>query len=309
MPRLLDNRLVGDSADVSNKTLIGVPAGTPLVVAPTGAALVFGPATSFPGVRGPTGPTGLGGGPGLAGIPSPGVKGATGSAGAPGPLIGPPGITGSTGPVGAPGGTGVTGATGSPGLPGPPGVGQKLASASFLSAGAYSWPVPATTSRIKATVVGGGGAGGATAFVVGPGDYTGNGGGYAPGSTIELAGGRGGPGGAMITWLPVTAGTTLQVIVGSGGASNLQGNGSAGNPSQILDQTGLAIATSAGGGGGIWGATPVTGGTPGTRGTTTTAGVNVLLDAGAGLRFGAGGAQDGGGTPGAVLIEWLALGS
>jgi hypothetical protein len=309
MPKLLDNRLVGDSADILNKTLIGVPAGTPLVVAATGGVLVFGPAISFPGVRGPTGPTGLGGGPGLAGFPSPGVKGATGSAGAPGPLIGPPGTVGSTGPAGAPGATGVTGATGTPGLPGPPGTGQKLAVASFLSVGAYTWSVPANTSKIKTTVIGGGGAGGARAFFVQPGDYNGNDGGYAPGGTIELPGGIGGPGGAMISWLPVTAGTSLQVVVGSGGASNLQANGTPGNPSQILDQTGLAIATSDGGNGGIWGGSPGNGSSPGTRGSATSSGTTVLLNANASLGFGAGGLQDAGGTPGGVLIEYLALGS
>lgn len=307
MPKLLDKRIIGGSADVLNTSLYGVPAGIPLIVAPGGNALILGPATSFPGVRGPIGPTGQGGSPGLAGIPTPGVKGATGSPGAPGPLVGPPGIQGSTGPAGAPGGTGVTGPTGTPGLPGLPGAGQNLASVLFLGARAYTWPIPATTSRIKATVIGGGAAGGAGAFFIQPGDYNGNDGGFAPGGTIEVSGGAGGPGGGLITWLPVTSGTPLVVVVGGGGATNIQNNGSPGSPSQILDQTGIAIVTAGGGTGGIWGGSLGNGGSPGNRGSNSSIGSYVDLNINTGFRAGSGGSQYEGGQPGAVLIEYVSI--
>lgn len=310
MPKLLDKRIIGGSADVLNTILIGVPAGLPLIVAPTGAALLLGPATSFPGVRGPTGPTGLGGAPGFGGFPAPpGVKGATGSAGQPGPLAGPPGTLGATGPVGGAGPTGDPGATGTLGFPGPQGTGQKLAVAGFLSPS--TWAVPATTTNVKVTTVGGGGAGGWGAIYTTQ-DYTGADGGYADGPTIKLIGGKGGPGAAIETWIPVTAGSNLQVIVGGGGAANISNSGNPGTTSQLLDQSGIALVTAGGGSGGL-NANIFTPGANGARGTATSIGPLVYLNADLGLRFGYGGVgrddtSASGGQPGAVLIEYIAVG-
>jgi hypothetical protein len=171
--------------------------------------------------------------------------------------------------------------------------------------------VPATTTNVKITTVGGGGAGGWGAIYTTQ-DYTGADGGYADGPTIKLIGGKGGPGAAIETWIPVTAGSNLQVIVGGGGAANISNSGNPGTPSQLLDQSGIALVTAGGGSGGL-NANIFTPGANGARGTATSIGPLVYLNADLGLRFGYGGVgrddtSASGGQPGAVLIEYVAVG-
>jgi hypothetical protein len=306
MPKLLDQRLVGSAADILNTTLVGVPAGLPLVVAPTGGKLFFGPATTFPGPQGVRGPTGEGGGPGAAGIPAPpGVQGAPGSPGPPGGLIGPRGATGATGTPGGPGPAGGPGPSGPAGPAGPAGIGQKLASIRFVGQGQYSWPVPPATSQIKATVVGAGGAPGAdvldqTTDISGGADQ----GGFD--IFTNIPGGAGGLGGAAESWIPVTGGSIVSIVVGSGGTSNLAAPGTPGGPSSILDDIGLPIITANGGdGGGVAGplAGPGVGrgapGIPGNPGSVSTSAPFVNIN----TRFLTVGNA---GQPGGVLIEYVA---
>lgn len=321
MPKLLDNRIVGGAADVLNTTLYNVPAGIPLVVAPNATGLVLGPATSFPGFQGPRGQTGPGGAPGLAGFPAPpGTKGATGAPGPPGGLVGPPGNTGATGPAGPPGPIGLPGPTGPTGPAGPQGIGQRLSAVSFLSLGTFTWTVPAETTRIKATIVGGGGAGGAGVTYQYAQQEYGTGGGEGGGgagtsinyNSVLLSGGRGGAGGAMETWLTVPSGDTLSVVVGGGGVTNLGGPGSPGSTSAILASNGLPLASSPGGAGGrISGDGSPQGqpGTPGQPGIPTSSGPlvrlnSVFMNSGFGGLGGSGSFAEGG-RPGGVIIEWV----
>jgi hypothetical protein len=308
MPKLLDQRLVGGSADVLNTTLIGAPAGLPLVVAPTGGKLFLGPATTFPGPQGPRGPTGVGGGPGPAGIPAPpGTKGATGSPGPPGGLIGPLGSTGATGTPGGPGPAGGPGPPGPPGPAGPAGIGQKLASVQFITQGQYSWPVPPSTSQLKVTVVGAGGAGGSgVLYSSGSFNQGGADGGFSE-PLIYLSGGTGGNGGAVESWVTVAGGSTLSVVVGNGGVTNLGLSGSPGAPSSILDAIGLPIITASGGIGGGPAGLNAAGepGVPGAPGAVTSLGPKVNINT-ANLLVGNGGSGDVAGQRGGVLIEYVA---
>jgi hypothetical protein len=116
----------------------------------------------------------------------------------------------------------------------------------------------------------------------------------------------------METWLPVTSGSTIIVIVGGGGASNISAPGNSGNPSEILDPVGLPMATSPGGGGGQLPGPPSPAGQPGqpgARGEPTSNGPFVKINADS-LRVGLGGTgtegYGAGGTPGGVIIEWIA---
>jgi len=107
----------------------------------------------------------------------------------------------------------------------------------FTSPGTFT--TPATTTKIKVTVVGGGGAGGGTSF---------------PSSSI---GGGGGGGGGAIYVGPVAASSPFAVTVGTGGVGG-SGTGGTGGTSSF---TTLASAT--GGSGGVGNPGP---GTPGAGG-------------------------------------------
>lgn len=307
MPKLLDKRIVGGSADVVNTILYGAPAGLALMVDSNSSALILGQAPTIPGARGPRGVTGAGGAPGSAGINAPAQpSGATGSVGAVGPAVGPPGPFGPTGAPGAPGPAGGPGVTGPTGPLGPKGAGQKVMGQAFTSIGDSTWVVPPGTTEIKVTVIGGGGAGGPSATVSYGGDYTGADGGYSGGSTVQLQGGKGGPGAAVESWIPVTGGSNLSIVVGNGGNTQVAAPGTPGSLSAIVDASGVQLVTSNGGTGGVYADQVVpSGGINGTRGTATSVGSLAVLNADYFL-LGTGGEPDAGGRSGGVLIEWLA---
>ena len=309
MPKLLDKRIVGGNADVVNTILYGAPAGLALMVASNQRGLVLGEAPTIPGARGPRGATGAGGAPGGAGIDAPEQpRGATGAIGPAGPAVGPPGPFGPTGAPGAPGPAGGPGVTGPTGPIGPKGAGQKVMGQAFTSIGGTTWTVPAGTTEIKVTVIGGGGAGGPNATVSYGSQYSGNDGGWSEGTSVMLSGGKGGPGAAVESWIPVTGGSDLSIIVGNGGNTQVAAPGTPGSLSAILDASGAPLVTSNGGTGGLYagqiGPAPP-GGINGTRGTATSVGSMVVLNANNFL-IGAGGASETGGKSGGVLIEWLA---
>jgi hypothetical protein len=111
----------------------------------------------------------------------------------------------------------------------------------FTSPGTFT--TPATTTKIKVTVVGGGGSGGAC---------------FSPNN-----GSGGGGGGTAIYVGPVSASTPYAVTVGAGGAGVPAGTApaTAGNPGGVSSFTSLASAT--GGAGGAAGAAQTLGGAGG----------------------------------------------
>ncbi|HDL7013737.1 TPA: hypothetical protein PXM26_002071 [Yersinia enterocolitica] len=131
---------------------------------------------------------------------------------------------------------------------------------SYLTAGAFTFTVPAEVTRIRARVVGGGGGAG--------------------GSAAAKSGGGGGAGGYSEDWITVTAGQVLSITVGANGAGGTTGNaGTAGSVSSVsgyLSASGGAFGdaggagTGAGGFGGAGtGGSINTVGSDGTDGATT----------------------------------------
>ncbi|HDL6888392.1 TPA: hypothetical protein PXL93_004401 [Yersinia enterocolitica] len=153
---------------------------------------------------------------------------------------------------------------------------------SYLTAGAFTFTVPAEVTRIRARVVGGGGGAG--------------------GSAAAKSGGGGGAGGYSEDWITVTAGQVLSITVGANGAGGTTGNaGTAGSVSSVsgyLSASGGAYGDAGGGGtgaGGFGGAG--TGGSINTVGSDGTDGATTAT-VGSGIGGGSvlGGSTRSGGT-------------
>jgi len=153
----------------------------------------------------------------------------------------------------------------------------------FTSSGTFT--VPANVSSLKVVALGGGGGGGhnSATFVT------------------QNSGGGGGGGGLCISSLPVTAGESLTVTVGSGGSAG----GGNGGDSQVLRSSSLLIE-GGGGSGGDQGSNSGGSGGTGTNPSGSGADASVQLDGGAGGSGGVGfvfsatvGGGGGGGAAGA----------
>lgn len=118
-----------------------------------------------------------------------------------------------------------------------------------------TWSIPSGVTKIEALVVSGGGGGGGTSATAG--NY----------------GGGGGAGGFVCKFITLSGDTTLNIVVGAGGAGGAAGgSGSAGGTSSITgNQSSTVYATIGGGGyggaaGGTQGGTGASGGGRGTTG-------------------------------------------
>ncbi|MDN0114354.1 phage tail protein [Yersinia intermedia] len=145
---------------------------------------------------------------------------------------------------------------------------------SFLTAGTFTFTVPDGVTRIRARVVGGGGGAG--------------------GSGAGRTGGGGGGGGYAESWITVTPGQVLTIIVGSagngGGVSGAGSNGGASSVSGFLSASGGGGGAGGGvgtGGGGIGGVG--TGGQFNTTGSDGVDGTNHSDTSGAAGAAGCGG--------------------
>ncbi|CNI72942.1 glycine-rich domain-containing protein [Yersinia intermedia] len=145
---------------------------------------------------------------------------------------------------------------------------------SFLTAGTFTFTVPDGVTRIRARVVGGGGGAG--------------------GSGAGRTGGGGGGGGYAESWITVTPGQVLTIIVGSagngGGVSGAGSNGGASSVSGFLSASGGLGGAGGGvgtGGGGIGGVG--TGGQFNTTGSDGVDGTNHSDTSGAAGAAGSGG--------------------
>jgi len=167
---------------------------------------------------------------------------------------GPPGPAGGVGPQGQQGQQGQQGSQGSQGPPGPqgpPGSTSPGGIAEYTSSGSFT--APAGVTHITVELWGGGGGGGGGGLDMPTSDCE-----SALGGFCIFNGAGGGAGGYTRAVIPVTAGTTYSVIVGSGGsggpasgtAGSGGGTGSNGGSSQILDPSLTPLATSTGGAGG-----------------------------------------------------------
>lgn len=193
---------------------------------------IGGPGTPGPqgmqgprGADGPQGPTGQTGETGPAGAT--GAQGATGPAGE----TGPAGPAGKQGPSGATGADGRTGPQGPTGAQGPAGSGGGFSGVrEFTASGSLTIPIGVTHVFVEFWGAGGGG-----------GDYS-----------AGLPGGGGGGGAYVRAVVPVTPGTTYDVVVGAGGARGLSGAsgtfGGAGSDTKLIFE-GTVIVAAAGGAG------------------------------------------------------------
>jgi hypothetical protein len=130
--------------------------------------------------------------------------------------------------------------------------GGTMQQTTFTSTNA-TWAIPAGVTKIEALVVSGGGGGGGT------------------NATASNYGGGGGGGGYVCKFITLSGDTTLNIVVGAGGAGGAtSGSGSAGGTSSITgNQSSTVYATIGGGGfggaaGGTAGGTGASGGGRGT---------------------------------------------
>lgn len=161
-----------------------------------------------------------------------------------------------------------------------------------------NWTVPVGVTDIQVELWGGSGGGGGSACP------------YCIAGTAFYSGGGGGSGEYLkVKSVPVTAGETLNMVVGSAGAGGGIGGGYSGSPS-ILRRGASDLITAFGGAGGLGGDTgtnPGTGGAGGTSGSASVGSIDTQTNGNAGVSGtkaypvpagGAGGAAVGGG-PGA----------
>lgn len=237
------------SFDSKENVFTGHSAELDLVLASTGPQ---GP----PGPQGPTGPQG-----------PEGPTGAQGPTGA----TGPAGPQGNVGPQGPTGPQGATGPQGPQGPQGPPGTGGGLNGLQeFSQSGTYSFTAPSSVTHILVEMWGAGGGGG---------------GGVSISGVVVTAGSGGGAGAYTRAIVPVTPGTTYNIIVGAGGASGTDciftgfgcaagTSGTDGGTSEITDNSSDVLASAAGGFGG--GAANLTGCDIGGAGGAESSGPNTI---------------------------------
>ena len=152
-------------------------------------------------------------------------------------------------------------------------TGALITCSAYVTAGTYSFVVPAGVTSVSAVVVGAGGGGASSSG--------------CPNQAFYGAPKRRGGAGGSLRWqnnIAVTPGETLEVVVGTGGPGGSSSGGTAGGQSYFIGTTGARFVRAPGGAGGTLGGSATSRTAAGTSAGTGTAGGGF----GGGSRSGAG---------------------